>query len=558
MDEYDLAPESADEEKPQKAPNKPPAYLPRVKFSEPEPAEESKAKPKPPAKSAGGSGRKSASRKSAIDPPSEGEGERKGVLLEETPDLDTYDTRRKFRLAIGAVAGIAIIGAILLVYRGFSGEPETDDASLDEAQPPVVTVPVNEKDRRLEGEARLALEDAKGLARRGQADNAVKRLETITKAYPKTAAGKSAEVALAHAKQGLPLFPDGAIVLAKSGTKTDAPQPETKPSDSAHPATAPATAVGTNVPPPPIAPIGPAPAVLPPPTPAEAFHATGLSFDSKSELSPRALPAGFRPRSEAGVHPSGWPWEITCDKDGAAMRLVPGGEFILGREDGPNDERPAHRVKLSTFYIDQHEVTGRQFRLYRKEGPAVEKNASAASSEDAPVVMITAREAKNYAEWAGKKLPSEAQWEAAARTTDARLFPWGSGPPQWSGPRKPGQIDPVMSFALDLSPYGVFDLAGNAQEWTGDWYESRYYSTLKGTVVDPPGPTRPKGRGPALVVKGSAKSWEVSTRTPIRPETKMPNLGFRCVLQVETLPGGGQPGAAPGGGPSPTGGLIPF
>ena len=186
----------------------------------------------------------------------------------------------------------------------------------------------------------------------------------------------------------------------------------------------------------------------------------------------RALPSGFRMRSGSKVHPSGWPLEIVGDRDGAPMVLVPSATFTMGRDDGESTEAPAHKVTLGTYYIDQHEVTVRQFDLFTTEsGPRrdrdralAKENAQEKAKEDAadsPVVMVSARDAKDYANWAHKSLPTEAQWELAARSTDARLFPWGNNP-ETAKARNSRAIEPIRSFPLDSSPYGVFDLAGNA------------------------------------------------------------------------------------------------
>ena len=223
--------------------------------------------------------------------------------------------------------------------------------------------------------------------------------------------------------------------------------------------------------------------------------------------------------------------------------LVAGATFLQGRNDADPAEGPAHKVNLSTYYVDRHEVTVRQFRLFQKEaGPRKDRDralgrdpglAEIDADEGRPVVMVTAREAADYAAWAGKKLPTEAQWEAAARTPDGRIFPWGPDPAEWVRPRQPRQIDPVMSFPGDASPYGVFDLAGNAWEWTKDWYEPKYYQLFKTTAAENPTGPQTQPRSSQLVVKGAAKDWTASNREGVKTDTRYPYLGFRCVLQVE-------------------------
>lgn len=245
------------------------------------------------------------------------------------------------------------------------------------------------------------------------------------------------------------------------------------------------------------------------------------------------------------MHPSGWPLEITCDRDGSSMVLVPGGPFLQGNDRGAAAERPEHQATLATFYVDQHEVTNHQFHgLFKPNaGPATATatprppagSAAETPPDDLrPVVQVDLEDARAYASWAGKALPTEAQWEKAARGSDGRPFPWGPDAPRWSSPRKPRQIDPVASFPNDLSPFGAFDMAGNAWEWTADFFDTRYYQQFRDApAVDPAGPARSRGKFSEVTVKGGSAAWDVPWRSGMRPGAKLPYLGFRCVLQVE-------------------------
>ena len=166
------------------------------------------------------------------------------------------------------------------------------------------------------------------------------------------------------------------------------------------------------------------------------------------------------------------------------------------------------------------------------------------------MVMVNARDAQAYSEWALKQLPTEAQWEMAARSTDGRLYPWGSEPIKLAKPRAAGQLEPVMSVAEDVSPYGVHDLGGSVLEWTKDWYDSKYYHQLFNTsVVNPTGPAT-KPRSLELVVKGDRKSGSASARQGIMLEKRLTYVGFRCVLPVENK-GGAVSSGSPAPGPSP-------
>jgi formylglycine-generating enzyme required for sulfatase activity len=230
---------------------------------------------------------------------------------------------------------------------------------------------------------------------------------------------------------------------------------------------------------------------------------------------------------------------IVGDRDGAPMMLVPGGEFIMGNDEGPSNEAPAHRVRLSAYYIDQHEVTVRQFRRflaethYRGQPPrSWSEDFRRTPDESLPVVMVNARDAQAYAEWAQKALPTEAQWEMAARSGDGRLYPWGSEPLAAGKMRPASQRGPVRSIPEDRSPFGAFDLGGNVLEWTRDWYDARYYRSLPASVVD--NPTGPAARPRSLerVVKGDRKMGSAAARQGINLEKRLTYVGFRCVLPV--------------------------
>jgi formylglycine-generating enzyme required for sulfatase activity len=289
------------------------------------------------------------------------------------------------------------------------------------------------------------------------------------------------------------------------------------------------------------------------------------------------LPRGFRAKLEAGVNEEGWPLVIVGERDGGTMVLVPGATFIMGKDGGSPEDGPAHPVRLSTFYIDQYEVTIRQFRTFLREtryrgvppGKWLTDEKLRAMPDNAPAVYVSYHDAETYALWALKRLPTEAQWELAARSVDGRRYPWGEEPVRWSRPRRFGQIDPVMTFPEDVSAYGVFDLAGNAMEWVRDWYDPRYFDRLRDkTTVDPSGPPA-KRQGIQRAVRGSSKDWLVYDRQGMDSDSRLPSLGFRCTLAVEggeaaanivprtERPETPQPGAPPPGAPE-GGATVPF
>ncbi len=333
------------------------------------------------------------------------------------------------------------------------------------------------------------------------------------------------------------------------------------------------------------------------------------------------------------------------------MVLVPAGEFIMGSDDGNFDERPAHRVQLSAYFIDINEVTVAEFNDFVRatdgldaiEGPwfrvstaacidllahyekrygvifadfhptqltvkaAMERltrdalqwkatvaalrvllgqdkalaeghaaDVATASTVQAlirnesrlPIRFVSWRDASNYTRWAGKRLPTEAEWEKAARGTDGRAYPWGN---DWDATKLRAGFDPdagpvvVGAFPRGASPYGCLDMAGNVWEWCEDWFGEFYYQECANGVVDPKGPKGlPNGELPkqdlnAHYLQNAAKQGrETDTRKIVRggcwaggmigvtefnnrcarrlwsnPNYWSPDTGFRCAKDVQ-------------------------
>jgi formylglycine-generating enzyme required for sulfatase activity len=247
------------------------------------------------------------------------------------------------------------------------------------------------------------------------------------------------------------------------------------------------------------------------------------------------------------------------------MVFVPAGEFIMGSEELGDDERPAHQVYLDGFWIDRYEVTNARFaRFMAATGYQTEAethgwgwvwkgseweeieganwrhpsgpNSSIEGKMDYPVVLVSWKDADAYCRWAGKRLPSEAQWEKAARGTDGRRYAWGDefdSAKTNTKESKQGDTTPVGSFSPQGdSLWGVSDITGNVWEWVADWYDSDYYSQAPST--NPPGPAS----GTHKVLRGGSWSFdEVYARTPfrynIRPDYTYDFAGFRCSSQQE-------------------------
>ncbi len=210
---------------------------------------------------------------------------------------------------------------------------------------------------------------------------------------------------------------------------------------------------------------------------------------------------------------------------------VPAGDFPMGNDTGPSDERPRHRVMLGDYWIDRHPVTNRQFAAFVREtgfAGTEWRDAFSPGKEDHPVVLVSWDEARAYAEWCGTRLPTEAEWEKAARGTDARRYPWGN---RWDGTRcnVAGRgTTPVGAYPEGASPYGCHDMAGNVWEWVADWYDGAYYSRSPESA-----PTGPEA-GVSRVLRGG--SWglsRVSARAAYRyedpPDGRSDFIGFRVL-----------------------------
>lgn len=236
--------------------------------------------------------------------------------------------------------------------------------------------------------------------------------------------------------------------------------------------------------------------------------------------------------------------------DGMEMVYVPAGTFVMGLDEGRFDEEPQHEVYLDGFWIDRTEVTNAMYRSCMQAGgcttPGLDKYYPYKEFSDYPVVYVSWEQANTYCEWVGRRLPTEAEWEKAARGTDGRLYPWGDEVPNstmLNFARENGDIMPVGSFPEGASPYGALDMAGNAWEWVADWYAAHYYSNSPQS--NPSGPEEGSYRvcrgGGWIDFKGGVRVIQRASDMCILKDPAMASykyrrhfvdndLGIRCVM----------------------------
>ncbi|HSK88998.1 MAG TPA: SUMF1/EgtB/PvdO family nonheme iron enzyme [Anaerolineales bacterium] len=230
---------------------------------------------------------------------------------------------------------------------------------------------------------------------------------------------------------------------------------------------------------------------------------------------------------------------MLSEKEGMTLVYVPAGEFSMGNDSGWDEEKLAHTVDLTAFWIDQTEVTNEMYAKCVQEGscppPSNATDFNDSSYADHPVVYVSWNDANQYCTWAGRRLPTEAEWEKAARGTDGRVYPWGdpiacSFANYWG--EENGCVDdttPAGKYPEGASPYGALDMTGNVLEWVSTIFESYPYDATDGRE-DP-------GASGARVLRGG--SWNVtaefsraSRRDWYSPTIRRNYVGFRCAMNA--------------------------
>lgn len=206
-------------------------------------------------------------------------------------------------------------------------------------------------------------------------------------------------------------------------------------------------------------------------------------------------------------------------RDGSQMVTIPAGKFIMGG-DQLSDEKPVHTVYLDAYQIGKREVTVSQYRKFCKAtGYKLPKTPKWGWKGSHPMVNVTWADAAAYCKWAGGRLPTEAEWEKAARGTNGRIYPWGNTWDQSkcaNGDLKLTSTMPAGKYRAGASPYGCLDMAGNVWEWCADWYDMSYYKITP--AQNPKGPTS----GDCHVLRGGG--WCLNG-----------GMGFQCAHRYGTL-----------------------
>jgi len=255
---------------------------------------------------------------------------------------------------------------------------------------------------------------------------------------------------------------------------------------------------------------------------------------TQAEFIPITSSPKVAPTPELGIGST-----MVSDRDGMTLVFVPPGEFKMGSLAW---SQVTHKVYLDAYWIDQTEVTNTMYIKCVTGGGCTSPSDLGSNSKDVyyansdfgeyPVIFVNWKQAHDYCVWAGRRLPTEAEWEKAARGTDERTYPWGEAitcdKANYDNSCV-GETTRVASYPIDKSLFGAYDMAGNVTEWVADWFDDKYYESSPS--IDPQGPSN----GQAKVKRGG--SWSSSLyvarsyfRFGVNPSLQANYLGFRCAL----------------------------
>jgi formylglycine-generating enzyme required for sulfatase activity len=273
----------------------------------------------------------------------------------------------------------------------------------------------------------------------------------------------------------------------------------------------------------------------------------GLVYESYKAKQARELAASIKTESvptQVVVPRDFSMYKTLVGDDEREMVQIPEGPFVMGSKDGDPDETPEHQTYLSTYYIDTKEVTqGEYDRFIRATKrakpfiPVFEDDQSKILKPELPAIGMSWADADAYCRWAGKRLPTEAEWEKAGRGEGRRRYPWGD---QFGAGN--ANVDseedgfkylaPPASFEAGRSPYGVYDMTGNVAEWVADTYKEDYYQ--KAPYRNPLGPEDGQHK---VIRGGSWRETEHNARLSKRFQAKMwrtdSTIGIRCAKSAE-------------------------
>ena len=275
-----------------------------------------------------------------------------------------------------------------------------------------------------------------------------------------------------------------------------------------------------------------------------------LAYESYKSKQMRELALSVK--SETTVKPTAAKQDFSMYKtlvgdDGREMVQIPEGPFVMGSRDDDSDpdEKPEHQVYLKPYFIDLKEVAQSEYDRFAKMTKRAKRRIEVFEDDpakllkpDLPVIAVTWDDAVAYCKWAGKRLPTEAEWEKAARGESKRRYPWGDeflpGHANIDGNEDGFRyLAPPGSFEAGRSPYGLYDMAGNVGEWVADSYDENFYQ--KSPYRDPKGPEQ----GEQMIIRGGSwretkKNARPSRRFQAKPWRHDITVGFRCARDADT------------------------